>query len=199
MSSKPWPRDSGTTRKLQLPYKKNRVAWDNTANWQFGIQRLGAGVIAQGIGERKVPFQKAIDEFRINSKFGYRTSKESKFFYAANVSLLSQLTKTFQGNKTFPGNFLNDITGEDKLLAKFFSPATLTLSAGIEYVPNDNFSVYFSPFGAKWIVVADDLVAAQGIHGNPVDRDTQDSTGLYQVFVKNRVPHKELAHDDTVR
>ena len=162
-------------------YKKDRIAWDNTTNWKFGVQRLGAGVIAQGIGDRRIPFQKAIDVFRINSKFGYRTSKDSKFFYATNVSFLSQLTKTYQGNKTLPGNFLSDITGENKLLAKFFSPATITLSIGMDLKPTDHLSFYYSPVGGKFIFVPDDNIAQLGVHGNPVE-GKKNEAGIYPEF-----------------
>lgn len=171
----------GSATNIFAKYKKERIAWDNTANWKFGIQRLGAGVIAQGTKEKNIPFQKAIDEFRINSKFGYRTSKESKYFYAISVSLLSQVTKTFPGDKTFPGNFISDITGEGKLLAKFFSPATITLSAGMDFKPTDQLSFYYSPVGGKFITVQDDHIARFGVHGNPVNGE-KDEQGIYPEF-----------------
>ena len=40
-------------------YKKERIAWDNLGSWQFGVQRLGSGLISQTSTE-KIPFQKAI-------------------------------------------------------------------------------------------------------------------------------------------
>lgn len=153
-------------------YKKKRLAWDNAASWQFGVQRLGSGIIAQGTTD-KIPFQKAIDELRVNSKFGFKTADTSKFSYAANVSFLSQLTKTFEGPKSYPGFYLSDITSVDTsytgdpLQSKFFSPATITLSVGIDYKPTENLSIYYSPVGGKFIIVADDDIAARGVHGNP--------------------------------
>lgn len=154
-------------------YKKDRLAWDNTASWQFGIQRLGSGIIAQGTTD-KIPFQKAIDELRFNSKYGFKAADTSRFFYAANLSFLSQLTKTFEGPNSYPGFYLTDITSidtsyaGDPLQSRFFSPATITLSVGIDYTPVDNLSIYYSPVGGKFIIVADDEIAAKGVHGNPV-------------------------------
>lgn len=152
-------------------HNKDRLAWENLGSWQFGVQRLGSGIIAQG-ADTKIPFQKAIDELRLNSKIGYKIGKDSKFFYAANLGLLSQITPTYTGTETFPGNFLSDISGLDQNpLSKLFSPATLTISLGIDYKPNDAFSFFYSPIGGKFIIVANDSIAATGVHGNPVDKN----------------------------
>ena len=174
----------GSGTNIYAKYKKDRVAWDNTTSWKFGIQRLGSGVIAQGTGEKNIPFQKAIDEYRFNSKFGYKTSKGSKLFYAANVSLLTQLTNTYLGNKTFPGNFLTDVTGENNFLSKFFSPATVTLSLGMDLKPSSQLSLYYSPVGGKFIIVRDDDIASRGVHGNPVEGQKNEQ-GVYPEFKNN--------------
>jgi hypothetical protein len=155
---------------MAAAYKKERFAWDNVALWQFGIQRLGTGVVAQGNVDKKIPFQKAIDELRVNSKIGYAMSKDSKLFYAADVSFLSQFTATYAGDETFPGNFLTDIVGSGAN-SKLFSPATITISAGFDYKPSKKLSVYYSPVGGKFIVVGNDAIAQLGVHGNPVTRD----------------------------
>lgn len=160
-------------------YKKERLAWDNLASWQFGVQRIGSGVIAQGSAE-KIPFQKAIDEMRLNSKVGYQTAENSKFFYAADFGFLSQITPTYEGSDTYAGFFLSDITGEGRSpLSKLFSPATINFSVGIDYKPNDNFSLYLSPIGSKFIIVADDSIAVRGVHGNPV---TKNEAGMVTDF-----------------
>ncbi|HMQ85935.1 MAG TPA: DUF3078 domain-containing protein [Flavilitoribacter sp.] len=162
--------------------RKGRLAWDNASIWQFGIQRLGAGVIAQGVTQKKIPFQKAIDELRLNSKIGYQISKKSKFFYAADLSFLSQLTKTYQGNKEYPGNFLTDVAGTGKILSKFFSPATITISIGFDFKPDNSLSFYYSPVGGKFIIVGNDVIASYGVHGNPVEGMPDPTTGRYAEY-----------------
>ena len=152
-------------------YKEGRLAWENLGNWQFGIQRLGAGVVAQGTDEKKVPFQKAIDELRLNSKVGYKTSETSKFFYAADFSFLSQFTPTYLGNDDYPGNFISNFP-DTTANSKFLSPATFNLSVGIDYQPTENLSLYYSPLGAKLILVADDAIAALNVHGNDEGKNT---------------------------
>ncbi len=162
--------------------KKKRLSWDNRASWQFGVQRLGSGPLASG---ENLPFQKAIDELRLGSKLGLRTADSSKFFYAADVSFLSQLAPAYKGTKEYPGNFLSDISGQTTPLARFFSPATITTSLGIDYNPVDELSVYYSPIGGKFIVVANDSIAALGVHGNPVTKDADGKiTEFENVFAQ---------------
>ena len=153
-----------------------RLAWDNLGLFQFGIQRLGSGLIAQGSDDVKIPFQKAIDEIRFNSKIGYQTSKGSKLFYAADFSFMSQLTPTYTGDVNFPGNYLTQLDNTS-LAAKLFSPATFTLSLGLDYKVSDKLSIFFSPLGSKFIVVADDNIAALNLHGNPVGENVFKALG----------------------
>jgi len=90
-------------------YKKDKIAWDNAGLWQFGIQRLGAGVISTGNTNKKIPFQKSIDELRFNTKVGFGLTEKNLTFFALDFSLLSQLTPTYLGNAQFPGNFLPEL------------------------------------------------------------------------------------------
>jgi hypothetical protein len=148
-----------------------RHSWENLASWQFGLQRLGTGVIAQGTNTTKIPFQKSIDELRLNSKYGYQVKKDSKFFYAGLFNFVSQLTPTYQGTEAYPGNFITDVFDNALLNSKFFAPATAQLSLGIDYKPTQRLSLYYSPLGAKFIIVGDDDIARLGVHGNEVERN----------------------------
>lgn len=168
-------------------YSQERIEWSSQGSWQFGIQRIGAGVVAQGAGAQTapVPFQKAADELRLSSKYGYQTSDSSQWFYAANFTFISQLTPSYLGSDNYPGNFLVDVfeTGQFPL-SQFLAPATSTLSIGIDYKPTEALSFYYSPVGAKFIIVADDSIAARGVHGNPVRGKRNPQTGLYEDFDK---------------
>ncbi|MCB0635257.1 MAG: DUF3078 domain-containing protein [Lewinella sp.] len=161
-------------------YNAGRLNWESLGSWQFGVQRLGGGVVSQGGKDVSIPFQKAIDELRLASKVGYSLAEGSKWFVAANATLFSQITATYQGTDTYPGNFLSDVfeTGQTPL-SKLFSPATVTLSVGLDYKPSENWSFFYSPLGAKWIIVGNDDIAALGVHGNPV---TRDGTGAVTAF-----------------
>ncbi len=172
-------------------YDRKRLSWDNQVNWQFGIQKLGAGPLPGIMSIDNRPFQKSIDELRLNSKVGYKTSEKSKFFYAADYSFLSQITRTFQGSymsSVFPKNDPNNPADTATAVSKFFSPATMTLSIGMDYKPTPKLSVYYSPIAGKTIIVADDRIAddeaeagsGQSVHGNPWDDPNDFENAFFQ-------------------
>ena len=164
-------------------YKRDRRTWDNTLLWQFGLQRLGAGVIAQGSND-KIPFQKNIDELRFNSKYGYQIREDGELYYSANFTFLSQLLPTYQFPDLYSGNFVSDWldTGRSPL-SKLFAPATTTFSLGIDYQPTPALSLFFSPLSSKFIIVASDSIAARGVHGNQVSGEA-NSAGIYPEYEK---------------
>jgi hypothetical protein len=70
-------------------------------------------------------------------------------------------------------------------LSWFFSPAIITISLGMDYKPDDNLSIYYSPVGGKFIIVANDDIAALGVHGNPVTKDANGNiTDFKNVFAQ---------------
>ena len=150
--------------------------WNNRVSWQFGVQKLGSGPLPSG---GNIPFQKTIDAFRLNSKAGNKTGKKSKFYYAADLSVFGQLTPTFVGN------LLRDTSAEGNsmdILSRFFSPLRLENSIGFDYKPSKKLSIFYSPSTYKAIIVADEVIAARGVHGNPV---TRDADGNITSFEKN--------------
>jgi hypothetical protein len=54
---------------------------------------------------------------------------------------------------------------ERTLSSNFLSPAYILLSLGMDYKPNDHFSVFLSPASARWIIVKDDELSAKGLYG----------------------------------
>ena len=164
-------------------YKMGRRTWDNTLLWQFGVQRLGSGVIGQGSND-KIPFQKTIDEFRLGSKYGYQIREDGNLYYSANFTFLSQLLPTYQFPDEFAGNFVSDWpdTGRSPL-SKFLAPATTTFSIGFDYQPRPEVSIFFSPISSKFIIVANDSIASRGVHGNQVSGEP-DRFGIYPEYEK---------------
>ena len=145
--------------------KAQTFFWNNRVSWQFGVQKLGSGPLPSG---GNIPFQKTIDAFRLNSKAGNKTGKKSKFYYAADFSIFGQLTPTYAGN------LLRDTSSGGtamNILSRFFSPLRLENSIGFDYKPNKKLSIFYSPSTYKAIIVADELIASRGVHGNPVQRD----------------------------
>ena len=166
-----------------VKYKRGRRDWDNTVLWQFGLQRLGAGIIANGF-DKPIPFQKTVDELRLGSKYGYRIRETGDLFYSVNFTFLSQLFPTYQFPDIYSGNFIADFpdTGRSPL-ARFLAPATATLSVGIDYQPNDQLSLFFSPISSKYVIVLNDSIASRGVQGNPVEGEP-NALGIYPEYQK---------------
>ncbi len=145
-------------------YQKGRLTWKNSANLNFVIQKLGK--------DPNRPFQKSLDELRLSSTVLYNLTAENPLAYALDVLAVTQITPTYQGNFLSPQS-----TGRQYAIAKFFAPATITVSPGMAYKPDAHLSVLLSPASLKVIAVPDDSIAMQGnagltnsIHGNPLGR-----------------------------
>lgn len=146
---------------LNANYKKGRLSWDSKFVINFGVQKLGSG---------KKPFQKTLDEVRLTSIANYEITEGKPWGYALDFSFLSQLTPTYEGN-TLSATVG---TANQYAISKLFSPATIVVSPGLNYKPNENLSVLLSPVSYKTIIVADDSIAKIGnadrtssVHGTP--------------------------------
>jgi hypothetical protein len=126
---------------LHAFYKKDKVSWDNTLDLNFGYLRTTS------LGGRKND-----DRFDLLSKYGYAIAPKW------NVSgLFNFRTQMFKGY-TYPKNVKT-------FSSDFFSPAYILLSAGVDYKPNEHFSVFISPLTARWVIVKNDTLSAKGLYG----------------------------------
>ncbi len=125
--------------------KKGKHLWQNRANGQYGLQKVK--------GES---FRKNTDILEFSSKYGYQIAE--KWYFATLLSFRSQFSKTYEfdgdGNKIEPE------------ISKFASPAIVEYSIGFDFVPNEIFNLYLSPVAARFIIVADDDIAAMNLYGN---------------------------------
>lgn len=139
----------GSVTSLFANYKNNDLSWDNLLSWQMAVQRLGSS---------DNPFTKNIDILRYGTKAGYKIiDKMNGAFMGTFESLVFDTYSDFALSST-ETNFLR---------ASFLSPATIMLSPGIEYVPDENLSLFISPGSYKAIMVMNDVIADLGVHGNP--------------------------------
>ncbi|HPI08486.1 MAG TPA: DUF3078 domain-containing protein, partial [Saprospiraceae bacterium] len=149
-------------------YKAGKVFWNNGFSLQLSTQRLGKSSPTQKTG-----FQKNLDIVRLTSRYGYKLGSD-KWFIAADVFAQTLLLKTYASN------YLSPIDANDKVVAKFLSPVQITFSPGIDYKPNPHLSLFYSPCGLQSIYVADDSIAARGIHGNEVTRNDEGRITAYK-------------------
>ncbi|MCB0768582.1 MAG: DUF3078 domain-containing protein [Flavobacteriales bacterium] len=110
-------------------WKKGRKAWDNSLILAFGGQHIHNGTAPQ----------KTDDRIELNSKYGYELKKS---LYLAGV---------FQ----FRSQFTEGFNADGVRISNFMAPAYALLGVGLDYRPNDNFSVFFSPATARMVIVND--------------------------------------------
>ncbi|TGE22505.1 DUF3078 domain-containing protein [Hymenobacter aquaticus] len=119
----------------------------------------------------KARIRKSDDRLELNAKYGRQFTKV--LYYAAQANVKTQLTPTTALEKP------------DSLLSRFFAPAYILTSIGIDYKPNDQLSVFLSPITGKFTVVADQTLADAGAFGvEPAERtaDGQVVRGTGQRF-----------------
>jgi hypothetical protein len=137
-------------------YKKNRHSWDNTINLAFG----GLSTTSQGT-------RKSDDRIDILSKYGYEL-KKSWF-----------LSTLFNARSQFAPGYSYPKDAASVLVSDFLSPAYIILSEGINYKPNDNFSVFLSPAAARWVIVNNDSLASVGAFGVDSGQHVKTEFGAY--------------------
>lgn len=117
-------------------YNKNKTSWESWMHYRVGFMKNGDEDI-----------RKNEDRFELNTKLGQRAFKH--WYYTAQFNTLTQLFNSYEYRK-------NDKKEEErKLVANFMSPGYFTLSLGLDYKPNDNFSLFISPIAGKWNFVRD--------------------------------------------
>jgi len=124
---------------LYAKYKKDKTSWDNTLD-------LGYGIIRQGSLTKK-----SNDRIDFSSLYGRRASENW------NYSTLLGFKTQFAAGYNYPD--------DSTVISNAFSPAYITLSVGMEYKPNTNFSLFLSPVTGKITLVLDDTLSAAGAFG----------------------------------
>ena len=122
-------------------YKKDKHSWDNTFDFNLGYLRTTT------LGSRKND-----DRVDLLSKYGYGLSE--KWNLATLFNFRSQLLKGY----TYPSSVKT-------FSSAFLSPAYVLLSLGLDFKPNQNFSLFMSPATARWVIVKDDTLSAKGFYG----------------------------------
>lgn len=136
-------------------YKKGKHSWDNVLNLAYGY------VNTTSLGGRK-----SDDLISMTSKYGYDIGKN--FYLSGLIDLRTQFTD---------GYLYTDTT--KTLASRFFAPAYLVLSPGIDYKPTDQFSIFFSPITGRYVFVMDDYLASQAAFGVDTGKHIKSEFGAY--------------------
>lgn len=134
----------------------DKSVWQNSLNLGYGIQRLSGG-------ETK----KINDQIILNSQWGYRAS--GSWYYSSRMNLQTQFANGYDYSKT-PKRFTS----------RFFSPAFMVVSLGMEYITNDkSFSLMISPISGKYTFVYDTTLSRLGAFGvSPGDKYKTEAGAL---------------------
>lgn len=132
-------------------YSKDKVAWDNTIDLGYGLSKV------QGLA-----LQKSEDIIDLSSKLGIKAT--DKWFYSGSVSFLSQFA---------PG--YSDETNTT-IISNLFAPAYLNIALGMDYKPNDNFSLALAPLTEKITMVFDEDID-ETTYGLDADAKTRFELG----------------------
>ena len=137
-------------------YKKGKNAWDNTLDVAYGF------VNTTSLGTRK-----SDDRIDLLSKYGYDVGKN---WY---VSTLFDFRTQFAKGYAYQGDTAKVLTSD------IFAPAYVLLSLGMNYKPNDNFSIFLSPATARWIIVSNDSLASVAAFGVDSGKNSRFEFGAY--------------------
>jgi hypothetical protein len=122
-------------------YKKDKYSWDNTFDFNLGY------VNTTSLGSRKND-----DRFDLLSKYGYALTSK------LNLSGLFNLRSQFFKGYTFPDNVKT-------YASDFMAPGYILLSAGLDYKPVKDLSIFISPSTARWVIVRDTALSNKGLYG----------------------------------
>lgn len=114
-----------------INYNKNKTSWESFLHYRLGFLKSG-----------KEELRKNEERLELNSKLGKKAFRN--WFYTAQLNIQTMLFNSYE--------YSDD---SRKVVANFMSPAYFTLSVGLDYKPNDHFSLYISPIAGKWTYVRD--------------------------------------------
>ena len=128
--------------------------------------RLKLGVISSGDDLfKKENLRKNTDLLETNSKLNHKAF--GKFDFSAVMLFKTQLLKGY--------NYPKD---GRVLVSKILNPAALTVGLGLDYKPNAQTSINFSPFSYKLTFMTDTINYDQTMHGIPKDKKAKHEPGI---------------------
>lgn len=140
-------------------YEKGKLGWTNTLEMGYGMTKLGKFTDSNS-------FKKTEDKIIYVSKLSYIKSQKLK------MSALSDFRTQFANGYIYSANPLVPGTELRTYTSRFLAPAYWLLALGVDYNPNKDLYVFYSPLTMKTTIVADPLLADAGAFGvQPAERD----------------------------
>lgn len=161
-----------TVLKGYANYSQSKIKWENSGEFRNGWIRQG-GSLKQT--------QKNDDKLELISRLGVSAFK--KWYYSTEVDFVTQ--------------FFNGYNYPDKTkpISAYMSPAKTIFKLGLDYKPNNNFSLFISPITAKCVFVRDTAKIDQTKYGVPKNSRSFWEPGLnadlkYKINFTNQISYE---------
>ena len=126
-------------------YAKDLMTWNNRLQLDYGFLSSA---------DKSDLLQKNNDRLYFESKWAYKTGKDSKASYTASFDFRSQFTDT-------PAGYVQDAEGnwkEDGLKSGFISPAYTNIALGIQWNPTSWFDINVAPLTGGYTIVMNEIL-----------------------------------------
>ncbi len=159
---------------LYAYYKKGKHSWDNSFDFNIGYMNTTS------LGSRKND-----DRFDFLTKYGHALNP--KLNLSGLVNLRSQLFKGY----TYPDNVKT-------FSSAFMAPGYLLTSLGLDYKPNKNHSIFFSPVTARWVIVRDTALSNKGLYGVSPGKKSNLEFGAFATISYMREINKHITYKSRI-
>ena len=160
-----------TILQLYSYYRKGRNSWDNTLDIFFGY------INTTSLGSRKND-----DRFDLISKYGYSLNKK------INLATLFNIRSQFVRGYTYPNNIKT-------FASSFLSPAYIIFSQGLDFRPNKQISVFFSPITARWVVITNPVLSDRGEYGVKAGTNSIGQFGAFGTVTIEKNFNKKVLYE----
>lgn len=129
-------------------YQKEKMRSEHLLNASFGIMRTELNKL-----------RKTEDKIDLTSTFGFQAI--GNWFYTSQLNIKTQFAEGFK----YPNDSI--------IVSNFMAPCYLTTSLGMQYKPNNHFTLFLSPASGKFTLVLNQELANAGAFGvTPIELDT---------------------------
>ena len=115
--------------KVRLLYDKDVLSWETNLDVEYGMSYLD---------QKYDKFQKSSDHLVFNTKFGW--AFKPKWYLTVQAGFQTQ----FDLGRKYTGS-----TAPNEIISNILAPSYTDISLGIDWKPNDIFSVYISPVAGR--------------------------------------------------
>ncbi|MBP5412078.1 MAG: DUF3078 domain-containing protein [Bacteroidales bacterium] len=159
---------------MYLRYQKNKLAWENTLDLDYGMRATFNPKPPKGIGTK---LEKVSDNLDFKSKLGLKAG--GYWYYGAMFTFNTQLTKGYDANN------------EEVLNSSFMTPGYLTLSIGMDY-KRKMWSWYISPIGVKMVTKTNPVFFEEDKFGVSAYKKLYTAVGASTHIVFNADIHPKI-------